>query len=301
MSIPTQTEMFGIVLGVMSDGQERGWADTAELAAERAGLTVDEKLELTASGVKVYKSRSDWGLTHLFRAGLLDRVSRGVYRINDEGKSLLEKVGSGAEVYHETTRLIKERNPWSSAADKKKSEEEETPALQADEDKSPKERIDDLVSEVNESLGSELLSMILDQTPDFFEKLVVDLIEKMGYGKGKVTKHSNDAGIDGMVSTDELGFRPIYTQAKRYAPGNKVGRPEIQAFMGALGSTTSGIFITTSSFTSEAVAAAAAYPHATIVLIDGARLVDLMIKYNLGVFTERVIELKRIDSDYFEN
>lgn len=143
--------------------------------------------------------------------------------------------------------------------------------------------------------------MILSKDPAFFEQLVVDLLEKMGYGKGQTTQFVNDGGIDGIITGDALGFDPIYTQAKRYAPGNLVGRPEMQAFAGALGAITRGAFITTSGFKPTAVEFAKSYPHATIVLIDGKRLADLMIRFNLGVAVEKTFEVKRIDIDYFED
>ena len=122
----------------------------------------------------------------------------------------------------------------------------------------------------------------------------------MGYGKGNVTSASNDRGIDGIIKTDPLGFNPILIQAKRYAKEHSVGRPEIQSFAGALGAVTRGAFITTSYFTQGAIEFAKSYPHADIVLIDGKKLTELMIQYNLGVSVERDIYIKRIDNDYFE-
>lgn len=171
--------------------------------------------------------------------------------------------------------------------------------LQESEEKPPQEPIADLAADMNESLGSELIDLIMERDPAFFEKVVVELLERMGYGKGEVTSYTNDGGIDGLITTDALGFRPIYTQAKRYVPDNKIGRPTIQSFVGALLDQRDGVFITTSSFTDEAIKYAHSYPGKTIILIDGRRLADLMIKYGLGVAVEGAIEIKRIDSDYF--
>ena len=154
---------------------------------------------------------------------------------------------------------------------------------------------------MNNSLSDELLALIMDRPPAFFEKVVVDLLVKMGYGEGVITSYSSVGGIDGLVSTDELGFRPIYTQAKRYAVDHKIGRPTLQSFVGALNGAQDGVFITTSSFTADAIDYANSYPGATIALIDGRRLVSLMIKYGLGVSTESVVEIKRVDSDYFSD
>ena len=116
-----------------------------------------------------------------------------------------------------------------------------------------------------------------------------------------MTQYKGDGGIDGIITTDALGFDPIYTQAKRYAVNSRVGRPEIQGFAGALGSVTRGVFITTASFTAEAMEWVKGYPHATIILIDGRKLTQLMIKYNMGVATESTIDIKRVDIDYFES
>ena len=157
-----------------------------------------------------------------------------------------------------------------------------------------------MAEDLNDVLASELVQLILDREPSFLEKLVVDLLEKMGYGNGRITQYSGDGGVDGIIATDALGFDPIYTQAKRYAPSSKVGCPEVQAFAGALGSVTRGAFITTSSFTANAIEWARSYPHATIALIDGEKLARLMIKYDLGVAVERALQIKRVDSDYFD-
>lgn len=160
--------------------------------------------------------------------------------------------------------------------------------------------IEDSIEEINSSLADELLDTILDKDPRFFEDLIVDLLVKMGYGQGRATQYVSDSGIDGIITTDALGFDPIYTQAKRYAKDHRVGRPELQAFAGALGNVARGVFITTSSFNSSAVDFASRYPHATIVLIDGQKLSELMIKYDLGVTIERSFQVKRLDIDYFE-
>lgn len=298
MAIPTQSEMFGIVLRVMADQVERGWLDIQNAVAGRIGLTPEEMAESTPSGVATYKSRADWGVSHLHRAGLVDRISRGVYRISAEGLALLGENPGDLEVYRKACELIKTRNPWNTAANRTKSKLSE--CSDEEEIKSPQETIEDSMGEINSSLADELLDTILDKDPKFFESLIVDLLVKMGYGQGKTTQYTGDGGIDGIITTDALGFDPIYTQAKRYAKDDKVGRPELQAFAGALGNVSRGVFITTSGFNSSAVNFANGYPHATIVLIDGRKLTDLMIKYDLGVAVERSFQIKRLDIDYFE-
>lgn len=302
MTIPSQTDMFGIVLGVMQDGKARSRKEIKSAVRETLGLSKEECAYKTDSGKPVYESRTGWGISYLSRARLVDRVSRGVYQVNDAGRQLYATGLTGAAMSHEISRIISEVDPWNIGGDSEGQEAENVDTLHVEEapsSKSPQEQIEDLAAEMNNSLGDELLALIMDRQPAFFEKVVVDLLVKMGYGKGEVTSYSSDGGIDGLVTTDELGFRPIYTQAKRYAEDHKIGRPTLQSFVGALNGAQDGVFITTSSFTPEAVAYAKGYPGATIALIDGKRLVSLMIKYGLGVATESVVEIKRVDSDYF--
>ena len=298
MPIPTQTDAFRITLDLLGDGKAYSRKEVFQKAKKEFKITAEEEEIRLSSGTPAYIGRVDWSIVYLFRGLLIDRVSRGVYRINERGLEILKTDMRGAEFSRWLNREIAEKNPWNEGANSKKKTQEES----ADEPevKSPREQIEDLADNLNEVLASELVQLILDREPAFLEKLVVDLLEKMGYGNGKVTQYSADGGIDGIITTDALGFDPIYTQAKRYAPTTKVGRPEVQAFAGALGSVSRGVFITTSSFSSDAIEWARRYPHATLVLIDGEKLAKLMIKYDLGVATERSFQVKRVDSDYFD-
>ena len=305
MPIPTQTDMNHVILELMQDGKQRSRAQVRDDVAQLLELTDAEREAMTSSGKPVYASRSGWAVAYLDRAQLLDRISRGVYQVNDEGRAVYASGVHGQELFQRIRSLIAERDPWhvTKKAGRKKAsaaEGDDTPVGSSAE-KSPQEQMGDLADEMNEVLGNELLRLIMDRDPSFFEKVVVDLIEAMGYGTGRVTSRSHDGGVDGLVTTDELGFRPIYTQAKRYGKDNTVGRPMLQSFVGALNGARNGVFITTSSFTKDAIAYAQSYPNATISLIDGRRLSELMIKYNLGAATESVIEIKRVDSDYFED
>ena len=306
MAIPTQTEMFHIVLELMSDGAERSRRGMKDYALERLGISGVEAVMKTDSGVPVYESRVGWAVSYLARAGLLARVRRGVYAITDEGRKALGLAMSAEEFGSYLQKRIAEINPWGtrSAGDAPRETAEGTVAAAEPTEQveaSPQEQINALADELNDALAQELIDLIMDRDPAFFEGLVVDLLERMGYGKGIVTKRSGDGGIDGLVTTDELGFRPICTQAKRYAADNKVGRAMVQAFVGALNGAPNGVFITTSSFTGEAIEYAQGYPGATLALIDGRHLAELMIKYGLGVSTESVVEIKRVDLDYFED
>ena len=152
---------------------------------------------------------------------------------------------------------------------------------------------------INDQLADELLAEIMNQSPAFFENLVVDLMKGMGYGDGFVTKTSGDGGIDGIIYEDKLGFNLIYIQAKRWKQEITIGSPEIQKFAGAMivpPKVENGLFITTARFSD----AAQKYAHAQhIILVDGNKLCELMIEYGIGVSTVQNYKIKRLDSDYF--
>lgn len=303
MAVPSQYEMNLIVLELMTDGKQRTRSQ-AKAAVRKSLQMSPEDMELTtSSGVLVYESRVGWAISFLSRAAMLNAVKRGVYEITDFGRSCVQEYSDGKAFTHFMNKTIAETNPWNTSSNKKNQDSQgdavaEEP-IEQDGETSPQEQIDEAFAKLNDELQQNLLQSILDKDPAFFERLVVELLVKMGYGQGQQTPISHDNGIDGMVATDALGFDPIYVQAKRYAPGNSVGRPELQAFAGALGSISRGAFITTSSFAKSAVAWVSHYPHATIVLIDGKRLTELMIQYDLGVSTERVYRIKRLDGDFF--
>jgi len=169
----------------------------------------------------------------------------------------------------------------------------------------PEEQIDAAQAVVHAALRSELLQRILDNSPSFFERLIVDLLVAMGYGGTHANASlklgkSGDNGVDGVIDEDRLGLDRIYVQAKRYATTNPVGRPDVQAFVGSLVGfgATKGVFVTTSTFSEAARQYVKQIPQ-RVILIDGARLTDLMIEYGVGVRISRTVQLKRIDEDYF--
>jgi restriction system protein len=302
MSIPTQGSFHRIVLGVMLDGVRRTPKQIREVVLPVLDMTDDEHVAKTEKGTApIWEGRTAWSVQYLQRANLLKRVSRGLYEISNDGIELYETGIDGNEISNYVDKLIAEINPWNITPKQKNKDDVNTVGVSViTSDVSPEEGIAEFETKLNEDLSSQLIDMIMDKTPDFFERLVVELLEKMGYGTGVVTQYSNDGGIDGLVTTDELGFRPIMTQAKRYMPGQAVGRPEVQSFVGALNGANNGVFITTARFTKEAISYAEGYPNATISLIDGRRLAELMIKYDIGVSTIRTVRIKRIDTDYFE-
>lgn len=295
MSVHTQTEMFSIVLEFMQDGVERTRKELKKTLKDHLKYTEEDLSETTKSGVSVYESRSGWAFTYLQRAGLLEKSEARKYKVTEAGKDFYNKGYTPSEFTKQMNHIISENNPWN--VTNKDSKDNSDVSV---EDSSPIEQIENLIDEINETLYSEILEKILENDSDFFERLIVELLEKMGYGTGKVTQRSCDGGIDGLVTTDELGFRPIMTQAKRYAKDHHVGREDIQKFAGSLNGSPNGVFITTSTFTNTAVEYAKSCHTSKIILVDGMKLAKLMVKYNLGVSTERSISIKKIDNDYFE-
>ncbi|MBM7860750.1 restriction system protein [Lentzea nigeriaca] len=242
-----------------------------------------------------------WAITHLVQAGVLTRPQRGHVQINDRGHTLLAenpkrvdgKVLSQFEEYRDFLSRSREKTTSSNGSGPVESAE------------TPLEAIADAVRASNEALAAEVLQRVLDQPPVFLERLVLRLLTAMGYGgRAGAAEHwgkSGDGGIDGVVRQDVLGLDRVYVQAKRYAADHPVGRPDIQAFVGALHGQQAdrGVFITTSRFSADARSYVERIPN-RIVLIDGRRLAELMILHNVGVQDESTFVLKRVDEDFFE-
>lgn len=300
MPLPTQNDAFYITLEMFSDELPHTRQEIFNKAITAISLSDDEIKEKTKGGTPIYKSRLGWSISYLARAGMLKKVRRGVYEITPRGEQALQEGVGGKEFLNRLNAIIDEENPWNIGADTKKEPPDTIQKNVSHDDRSPQEAIEQAISSINDSLASELLSMILEHDPYVFEEIVVKLLEVMGYGVGEVTAKSNDGGIDGIITADPLGFEAIYTQAKRYNPGNKVGAPEIQGFIGALRNANKGVFITTSSFQPAAIEVANSCLYAKIKLIDGEELINLMIKYNVGVTVEETYEIKRIDLDFFD-
>lgn len=291
MSIPSQTEMFQFVLTTMSDYSQFSRGQAKNAVCERLNLSVEEQNQRTGSGARIYESRTSWAISWLLAAGYVKRISQGTYAITELGKQVLGENLNSAEFSRRLRMEINSQN---------QNEGEQEDSIN---NISPMEQLDVIVKEMHAQLSREIMAAIMSVEgragDTFFERIVTDLLEKMGYGKGSVTPASNDGGIDGIIKTDPLGFNPILIQAKNKRD-HSVGRPELQSFAGALGAVTRGAFITTSYFSQGAIDFAKKYPHSDIVLIDGKKLTELMIQYDLGVSIERDISIKRIDNDYFE-
>lgn len=293
------------LLKFASDGKTHKFSEAVETLSKEFSLTPQECEELLPSRTQtVISSRVGWARTYLKKAGLLEDSGRAVLKITERGQKVLsenpEKI---------TTKYLKrfdEFNEFYNKHNPKKTDD--SSALQPENLPENESSPDDLLyqgfSKLTETLADDLLSAVLKCSPKFFENLVVDLLVHMGYGgnfeeAAEVVGKSGDEGIDGIIKEDRLGLDSIYVQAKRWK--GQIGRPEIQKFAGALlgKKASKGVFITTSSFSKEASDYAGGISQ-KIVLIDGPKLASLMIEYNVGVSTKRTLEIKRLDSDYFE-
>lgn len=304
MSVPKFYMFFKSMLHSLEDGSVRSAKEMRVLIANEMKLSDEQLSELIPSGKQTtFSNRVAWAKTYLNKAGLLSIPKRGYYQITEEGKKALssgEKIDLEYLERYESFRVFHSYNNADGVSFIQES------ILEKDE--SPMEILDSAFKQVNNTLASELMDQVMQLSSTEFESLVVRLLLQMGYGSGIddagiVTKQTNDGGIDGIIKEDQLGFSSIYIQAKQWALERTVDRPEVQKFAGALQGekATKGLFITTASFSSGARLYAENLRGSTIVLIDGKQMMHLMIKYNLGVSTIHIYEVKRVDSDFFND
>lgn len=305
--VPKFDEFFLPCLQCLSDGKIYTQELLRNYIINYFKLTDTDINVLIKSGKKTQVSdRVSWTVSYFMQAGLIDTPQRGTYIINSIGKKFLSEHKNGFD----KTDLLK--IPAFATFATRKTEKTRRPSSNTSiidnnkvEECTPTDLIDDAFRQINDTLAKDLLSKILEMTPIFFEKLVVELLVKMGYGgsfedAASVTQYSHDEGIDGVIKEDKLGLDTIYIQAKRWDKGS-VGSKDIQAFVGAIEMkhASKGVFITTSSFT-EAAKKCAKEVKSKIVLIDGEQLCKYMIEYNIGVSSRQIYEIKQIDRDYFE-
>lgn len=300
MPLPDYETLMLPLLRRLGNGAVRKFEDLVQELAAEFKLTPDELAHLLPSGRQTtFRNRIGWARTYMSKAGLVDSVQRGQYRITPEGQRVL-----GEKPARIDDKFLRRYPAFVQFQDKPREESGKSATPPAKDSKqTPEDRMESAHAELRRALASELLERIGKAAPDFFERLVVELLLKMGYGgsrhdAGRAIGRSGDGGIDGIINEDRLGLDSIYLQAKRW--DGPVGRPEIQKFAGALAEhrARKGVFITTSAFTKEAHASATKHD-ARIVLIDGEKLATLMIDHGLGVTLEAAYEVKRIDSDYF--
>jgi len=298
MSIPDYQSIMLPLLRFASDKKEHSIREAIESLADLFKLSEEEKKEVLPSGQQyVFDNRVGWARTYLKKAGLLESTRRSFFRITDLGLDVLSRHPKEINVkfLEQFPQFIEFRN-----VRREKIEEEQKEGSE----QTPQELLEYGYQKIKRELAQELLERVKQSPPRFFEKLVVDLLIKMGYGgslkdAGKAIGQSGDGGIDGIIKEDKLGLDVIYIQAKRW--DNVVGSKEIRNFVGSLAGThaNKGVFITTSSFTKDALEYVKTIPH-KVILIDGEMLTQLMIENDIGVTKVTSYDIKKIDSGYFE-
>ena len=309
MPIPEFNEIKAPALEFFADGKTHKLSELFGVLGERFKLTEQELSELLPSGTQSrWHNRANWACYDLYRAGLLNRPKKGIYVISELGKQVV-----GQRPTKIDREFLMQFPPFVEFIKKSTKASRPTnitaePISDADllHDKTtPEEQMAALADSLRTNLASDLLEQVKEMNPFRFERLVLDLLLAMGYGGSRAEaaiagKGVSDGGIDGLINEDRLGLDRIYVQAKRWQQ-NSIGRPEIQNFVGALAGQHAhkGIFITTSEFSGGAVEYVRNLPQ-RVILIDGERLAELMIEHNIGVSRAYAYEVKRIDSDYFE-
>jgi restriction system protein len=305
MAIPKHDVLRIPILKLLSEKGTMKLKEFVDPLALHFDLTDEEVAEMYSSGNgQIFYDRISWALSYLNMAGLLSKPKRGVYKINDIGKGLL---ASPSELDEYISKQLELREP--TRQKKQKSSGEQLPFEQDNSNYTPQEKLYSSFTAIKKSIYSEILTTILSKKPTEFERLVVTLLQKMGYGgeirdSGLVTKPTNDGGIDGVIKEDILGLGRIHIQAKRYKLDSTIGREEIQKFVGALAVAQSnkGVFITTSRYSKGAIEYVENLNGATtIVLIDGEKLAEYIYSTGLGMQVEQTIEIKKLDSDYWDS
>jgi restriction system protein len=271
--------------------------------ADHFNLTEEEREQTLPSGKqKVLYNRTYWASFDLLKAGLLEKRQPGIYAITERGRDV-----HSTDIDKLSRQYLSRYPEYAEYLSPNKKDDASEPEIISIESSTltPQERIEKAYRELHQILKAELMERILSCSPEFFEKLIIDLMIGMGYGGSlkEAAEHvgkSNDGGIDGVINEDRLGLDRIYLQAKRYASQNTVGRPELQGFAGSLlgRGANKGVFVTTSSFTKGANDYVENLPQ-RIVLVDGDELTTLMIKYGVGVRMEQRFELMKADEDYY--
>lgn len=304
MPIPTHDEIRVPALKLLKEKGILKLKDFEIPLSKVFKLTEDELNQMYDSGnAKIFYDRISWALSYLNMAGLTKKPKRAYYEITENGIKIL---ANPSKINEYILKKIQQRNQEKNNINKdmliiniNESNNELTPS----------ETIEISFQKIKNKIYNEILDAIISKTPREFEKLVVELLKKMGYGgeiqnSAEVTQYSNDNGIDGIIKEDVLGFGRIYIQAKRYQRDNKIGREDLNKFVGALAVAQSnkGVFITTSSFNKNAIEYANKLNNnTTLVLIDGEQLAKYIYDYSLGMQTEQIIEIKKLDSDFWDS
>lgn len=299
MAVPKFFEFFEAFLKAVSDDELHSAKDVRNNIAKSMKLTEEDLAEMLPSGSqRTFDNRVAWARTYLDKAGLIETPMRGKYHITKKG---IRALASNEKIDLAYLEKSEEFKNFHNVTTQNTSIE-----IQDEKNETPLEILESAHKQYLSALASQLMDEVMKLTPVEFERLVVKLLLKMGYGSGiegagMVTQASNDGGIDGIIKEDQLGFSHIYIQAKQWALEQTVGKPEIQKFVGALQGQQAqkGLFITTAKFSSGAIQYANNLLGVKVVLVDGSALTKLMIKHSVGVSLEQTYEVKKIDSDFF--
>lgn len=291
------------VLDVLSDGQTWRTRDLYKAVCDHVGLTEAQRAEALPSGQSRAENRIGWATSALYKAELIDKPDRGAYVLSGAGhKFRLEHANS--TITEKTLKTLPVYQAYIASIAVAQNQPK-SPVISDESGADPLEAIENSVATLHSEVAAELLKRLREQDPAFLERSVLDVLVAMGYGgaeqRATVIGGSGDGGVDGVIDQDPLGLERVYVQAKRYAKDNNVGRPDIQGFVGALHGkgANRGVFITTSSFTADAREYARTVG-LRVILIDGQRLSELMIKYGIGVQQRQVFTVVELDEDYFD-
>lgn len=299
MAIPKYQDLYPLILKYSQ--KEQTADEYLVLVAKQFKLSEDELAQRYPSGEGIVRNRVRWSIHYLRRANLLTKPARGLYVITERGKDFISKY-PGVFTNKELAQFPEFQEFRKQIPNSEVETVVEIPAVISE--LTPIERIEQATSELNEELQRELLERILDQSPAFFEHLVVTLLSRMGYGSegtlAKAIGKSGDGGIDGVIHQDKLGLDVVYIQAKRYDLQNQIGCPDLQAFVGSLAGhqSTKGVFVTTSYFSKPALEYLKTIS-TRIVPVDGRRLVELMIEHEVGTRTAHTFRVNKMDEDFF--
>lgn len=303
MAVPGFQDLMLPFLQICRDGKERTVLEIGEIIADNLNLSEEDKEETMSSGQTKLYNRVAWVKTYFGKSGLLVFPSRGKFKITQRGLDLLTTNPSLINIktlsqYPEFLEFQNKSNKLSDSTQEFTNDKNVT---------TPEESLENSYQTLREELSNNLLETILKNPPSFFEQLVVDLLIAMGYGgsridAGQALGKTGDGGIDGIIKEDKLGLDIIYLQAKRYSVDNKVPSREIRDFTGSLEGhgAQKGVFITTSGFTQEGVDFVRKLQQKKIILIDGKKLTQLMIDFDIGVSTVATYMVKKVNMDYFD-
>ncbi|CAM1343857.1 restriction endonuclease [Tenacibaculum amylolyticum] len=302
--IPDFQSIMLPMLQLLADGQTKNLNEVMQLLTMHFKLSPEHlKIKVPSGQMGLFRNRVGWTRSHLKNAGLISYPNRGEYQITDFGKDFL--ASNPNQLNLKVLKNMPKYQEWA-ATFNQESNGVATQTIRENTEQTPDEVLDTTIKQIHQQLAADLLDKLKSNSANFFENFVVDLLKKMGYGEfreeaAKVTGQTGDNGIDGIVYQDRLGLESVYIQAKRYSD-TTVGSPDIRNFIGslALQGVSKGVFLTTSRFSEAAVRTAQESKQQKIVLINGKKLADLAIEFNLGVQQDREIILKKIDTDRFD-